>query len=80
MTYNPDNEFDLSDVVGSDNYNLNEANKIFKGHNFRMIGGLAIVFIIGGFQALHGIAGWSAWIDMILPVLLVAEHALNGNS
>ncbi len=81
MTYNPDEEF--AEVVGSEKLQA-ELNNVLKfmlsGHSWRTIGGLAIVFLIGGFQALHGIGGVGAWADMILPFFLILEHAIAGKT
>jgi hypothetical protein len=49
-------------------------------HSYRTLAGLAILFIVGGLQAIHNIGGVGSWIDMIVPVLLVIEHGLQGNT
>lgn len=51
-------------------------------HNFKMIAGLVVIAFIGGLQALHGTVGTntSVWIDLIVSVLLIIEHKINGNS
>lgn len=52
-------------------------------HSIKMIGGLAIMFVIAGLQALHAVpvlAAYSNLIDMIVPILLVVEHQLEGNT
>jgi hypothetical protein len=49
-------------------------------HSWRTITGLALLFLIGGLQALHGVGGMGAFIDMLIPFLLVLEHGLNGNT
>ena len=60
-------------------YQLKE-NKKMTSHTIRTIIGLAILFAIGGIQALNGIAGFSAYATMILPVLLVLEHLFAGQT
>lgn len=81
MTYNPDEEF--AEVVGSEKLRK-EFNKIitfmFTGHTWRTVGGLAIIFIIGGAQALHGNGTLGSWADMVIPFLLVVEHAIAGKT
>ena len=49
-------------------------------HNIRMIVLIALMFIIGGLQLIHGMTSFDASIDMILPVLIGLEHYLEGNS
>lgn len=58
----------------------NEENKMLSAHSWRTVVGLAIIAVIGALQALHGQAGWSAWIDLVLPILLVVEHAFAGKT
>lgn len=45
-----------------------------------MYGGLVLIALIGGLQALHtslvGTAG--NWIDPLIAILLVLEHTVNG--
>lgn len=48
-----------------------------KFHNFKMIAGLAILFIIGGLQALHGQANW---VDPLIALLIGLEHMYFGNT
>jgi hypothetical protein len=48
-------------------------------HSWKMWLGLAVVFVVGGLQALNGL-NWSNGIEIVLPVLLAIEHALNGNT
>ena len=60
-------------------YKFNEDDKM-TSHTTRTVIGLAIVFLIGGVQALNGIAGFSAYATMILPVLLLLEHFFAGNT
>lgn len=62
-----------------DFYPSNE-DKNMNTHDWKMLTGLIILALIGALQALHGVAGWSAWIDLILPILLAAEHTVNGNT
>ncbi len=47
-------------------------------HSWRTVIGLAILALIGGFQALHGQAGLG-WTDTVVAVLLAIEHGVNGN-
>lgn len=46
-----------------------------------MYGGLVLIVLVGGLQALHtsliGTAG--NWIDPIIAVLIALEHTVNGN-
>lgn len=74
-------EHDLTSAVGDGGLDYQVTKNNFMGlssHTWRTVVGLAIIGIIGALQALHGQVGWSAWIDMILPILLVAEHAFAG--
>lgn len=83
MTYNtmPEDYNDLTSEVGSQGLpTLENKNMNLSGHTWRTIIGLAIVFIIGGLSALKGVGGYAAWIDMVLPVLLVIEHAIAGKT
>lgn len=75
-----ENDFDFHEVAVDDYYKLNENKKMLTSHTWRTVSGLAIIALIGALQALHGQVGWSAWIDMILPILLVVEHAWKGNT
>lgn len=67
----PEDEFDWSK-----DYQLERK---FMSHNIKMFLGLAIVFVIGGLQALKGVGGYGSWIETIIPALLFAEHYLDGN-
>jgi len=49
-------------------------------HSLRMGLGLFVLFIVGGLQMLHGQVQFSGYIDGILPVLLMVEHFLLGNT
>ena len=71
-------DHDLTEAVGSEDYKFNEKN--MTSHTWRTIVGLAIVAIIGGLQALNGVGGFSAWITLVVPILLALEHALAGNT
>lgn len=70
---------DITSLVGEGLLEEKLNIKKMNSHNLKVLGGLAVVFIIGGLQAWQGSGGWSAWIDMALPVLLAIEHAVNGN-
>lgn len=72
----------LTSVVGDAGLPIIKKKKMLglNSHTWRTVAGLALIGIIGALQALHGQVGWSAWIDMILPILLVAEHAWRGNT
>lgn len=70
-------DFDLTEEVASANYQPIKKNMI--SHNLKVIGGLALVFFIGGLQALKGLT-WTNGIETIIPILLVIEHALDGNT
>lgn len=76
------NDFDFHEVAVDDYYKVNENKKMlgFTSHTWRTVAGLALIGIIGALQALHGQVGWSAWIDMVLPILLVAEHVFAGKT
>jgi hypothetical protein len=41
--------------------------------------GLLLVFVVGGLQALKGLT-WSNGIETIVPLLVMLEHYLNGNT
>ena len=56
-----------------------ENNMQITGHTYRTIIGLAIIFVVGGLQALNGNASVGSWIEIILPVLLFVEHNFFGN-
>ena len=59
---------------------LIKSNKLkMTAHNIKVLGGLAIVFIIGGLQALKGL-NLADSITTLLPVLVALEHILNGNT
>ena len=49
-------------------------------HSLRTIGLLVVMFIVAGAQAIHGMTGFDSAIDAVIPILLIAEHALAGNS
>lgn len=49
-------------------------------HSFRTFAGLALIFIIGGLQALNGNVGSSSLLELIIPVMLGLEHLFNGNT
>ncbi len=54
-----------------------------KSHSWKMIAGFAIMFIVGGLQSLKLqiiSPGLSSGIDIVTPLLLFFEHAINGNS
>lgn len=70
--------YDLSDEVGSTNYQPNNKNKM-TGHNLKMFTGLVIVFVLGGLQALKG-GGYGAWAETLIPVLLGLEHTFFGRT
>ena len=55
-----------------------EKNKM-TSHNLKMFLGFAIVFVIGGLQALKGIT-WTNGVETVLPVLLALEHTLSGRT
>lgn len=46
-------------------------------HTYRTIGLIAIMVVIGGLQAIHGV---SPALDSICGILLIAEHMIFGNS
>ncbi len=69
------NKYDLTEEVG----NYNNKNKKMKFHSARTIAGLAIIFIIGGIQAMHGQSNMSSTLEMAIPFLLMLEHAFLGN-
>lgn len=73
--------FDATEVVGQAllKEHLKDMEKI-NWHSVRTIGLLGITFVVAGLQALHGLTGFDAKVDMVLPLLLLAEHALAGNS
>jgi len=60
-------------------YQPNEK-KMNTKHNWKMIGGLILIAVIGALQALKGVAGLSAYIEAILPIAVIFEHILNGNT
>ena len=45
-----------------------------------MISLIVIAFLIAGFQAIHGLTPFSSITDGLIPLLLMAEHGLNGNT
>lgn len=52
-------------------------------HSIRTWGMAVILFIVAGLQALHdapSVTQYASIIDMVLPVLIVVEHQLRGNS
>ncbi len=49
-------------------------------HNAKMIIGLLVVFVIGGLQALHGNLQFGIWADMLIPLFLMIEHSIEGNT
>lgn len=74
-------EFDLTLKVGENyKFNKNKNMKNINWHAVRTIALLAIAFIVAGLQAIHGLTTVDVKIDMILPILLLIEHALAGNS
>lgn len=84
MTYLEPNggiyEYDMTEIVGQSGLPIIENKKMVTKHNWKMIGGLALMFLIGGLQALHGTGGWSSYVEMAISVLVVIEHGLNGNT
>lgn len=56
-----------------------KSNKFMLNHNWRLVGGFALMFIIGGVQALKGLS-WADGAQTVIPVLLVVEHFLFGKT
>lgn len=71
---------DITSQVGDAGLPVIENKKMLTSHTWRTVGGLALIGIIGALQALHGQAGLSAWIDMVLPLLLLIEHGVAGRT
>lgn len=55
-------------------------NKNINWHDLRMRIGLIIMFVIGGLQVIHSYVPFAATIDSVLPILLLIEHFLLGNT
>lgn len=53
--------------------------KYMINHNWRLMGGFAVVFLIGGLQALKGLTLTSS-IELVIPVLLSLEHLFFGKT
>lgn len=70
-------KYDLSDVVGADNYQPKE--KIMT-HNMKMGLGLAVLFLVGGLNALHDYGNLGQYIDLVTTLLLGLEHVWSGNT
>lgn len=51
-----------------------------KSHSLKTILGLAVMFLIGGLSVLKGTAGVGSWVDMVLSILLMLEHGINGKT
>lgn len=52
-------------------------------HSIRTIGLLALMFSVAGLQALHDVpmvTQYAGIIDLIVPILLIIEHKLAGNT
>jgi len=63
----------------SDFYNLNEDNHMKNlGHNLKIMGSFAIVFIIGAASAYHDGFSKVNIVEMLVAGLGAVEHALNG--
>lgn len=59
-------------------YYIGDEYKFMNWHNWKTYGAWAIIFVIGGLQALNG-NGTGDW-TVIISVLGVLEHMLNGNT
>ena len=62
---------------------LGKNNFMFLGlssHTWRTVIGLALVFIVGGLQALKGVDGWGDLVTTLVPILLLLEHSFAGNT
>ncbi len=49
-------------------------------HNFKMIGGVIVLGLVGFIQAVHGKFPGSETLDVALPILLTIEHLMLGNT
>ena len=74
--FNVDN---ISRKEGIINLTYNKMTNI-NWHSVREIALIAIMFLVSGLAAIHGLTSFDKVIDLITPILLLVEHALAGNS
>jgi hypothetical protein len=71
-------EYSLDDIFErSAHYKLKENNKMNK-HSWAMLGGFAVVFLVGANSAFHGGFTPTNVIDMVIAGLLAVEHSFRG--
>lgn len=59
---------------------LTNENKNMNWHSLRTYALLTVIAVIAVLQYIHAIGSYGSFIDVLLPILLMAEHSLQGNT